>query len=78
MLLNMFSTVHYAAVCEEGKALYLASRASAALHKASLSPIGVSPEFLAYNHHLHACPSCAHRYAEQNQVNSTATHQRTA
>ena len=78
MLLNMFSTVHYAADCEEGKALYLASRSLASLHKASLSPIGVSPESLTYNHHLQTCPSCAHRNVEQNEVNNAVPHKRTA
>lgn len=74
----MFSTVHYAADCEQGKALYRASRTSTALHKASLSPIGVSPERLAYTHHLHTCPSCARLHVEENEAHGAAMQQQTA
>jgi hypothetical protein len=60
-MLPMFTNHPYAAECAEGKDLYQASRTNAALHFASLSPIGLSAEHQAYTRHLYKCPLCRHR-----------------
>jgi hypothetical protein len=72
-MLNMFVSTPYASECEEGKALYVASRTTAALHHASLSPIGISPEHAAYTHHVHRCPLCLHRNDQRETQTESVT-----
>jgi len=77
-MLGMFTTHPYAAGCTEGKNLYEASRTSTALHKASLSPIGLSPEHQAYTRHIHHCPLCLHRNHHEEAPQPQLTHKLSA